>query len=86
MGRYTVLGSGGVCKTLGKRLIWFESRAAHQLVCYMARYLARLGATQVKNKVSKMVCGSQKKTASRAEVLVGLCPYIALEGNGKDKA
>jgi len=52
----------------------------------MARYLARLGATQVKNKVPKMVCGSQKKTASRAEVLVGLCPYIALEGNGKDKA
>ena len=52
----------------------------------MVRYLARLGATQVKNKAPKMVCGSQKKTASRVEVFIGLCLHIALEGYGKDKA
>ena len=33
-----------------------------------------------------MVCGSQKKTASRVEVFIGLCPHIALEGNDNDKA
>jgi len=52
----------------------------------MVRYLASLGATQVKNKVPKMVCGSQKKTASRVEVFIGLCPHIALGGYEKDKA
>ena len=56
------------------------------LGCHIPRYLARIGATQVKNKVPKMVCGSQKKTASRVEVFIGLCPHIASEGNDNDKA